>query len=503
MKYDQKGGIDMELEEALLDSQSRTKLAILSYLMERPRIKIYYPDIKKQYNISRVKFNVLSAELSSEIEELFGFSLMRFPHSLYLDVESVCFNVYLRYLIRKGLSYQFVLYSLIFPEEKIDFFLKAHFVSRSTVTRALKPFKEHAEKYDLKVNYSKVSLSGEEGKLRFFYMKVLWLGSLGRDLEESDIDFSDEKRLADQLSKTNFSNVSKELMFLHLSISKIRTVQGRYLSKIVGCENLYPEHSVMLDTHYKKITNDPIQVISLINSFKYQFVFAFYYSSEKDTRLSALVQFYEELKYTEPVFVQFFERFLTHTKQYLLDNFTEPLNKDIANLFSIMYLNYLTKGNALMFLGFDLEGIRQNKQYNTTYFQLIKRDIHNFLKTYIRRNSFDWLTKNLSDLSRSLTLLVYPYYRKREDKKVIVIITPVLNYLAMQHIILFLDQLSFIEYSTNTKDIECADVILSNFNENVPTIDVPVFIFQMNNQEKNLIDLFQLLWEIYQKKNGM
>lgn len=492
----------MELEEVLLDSQSRTKLAILSYLMEHPGRKVYYSDIQKHITISRLKFNLLVAEMNTEIEELFDFSLQPFQHVLYLEADQSCFNTYMRFLIHRGLPYQFILSTLIDPEARMDSFLMDHFVSRSTVTRALKPLKTYAEGLALKVNYSKVSFSGNEGKLRYLYMKVLWLGSLGEDIKSDDLDFIAEKKLVKQLNDNNFSNVSADLIILHLAISKVRSLQGHVLRKVTGCESLYPQITCLLDDYYQKFMDDSSQVASLTNAFKYQFVFAFYYSSNQDSRLPEIAQFYEELKYTEPVFIKFFEAFFVFTESQLLNNSVELLLKDKANLFSVVYLHYLTKGDMIMFLGFDLEEARQNRQYKVEDFQMIQRDIQKFFRPYLRREVFVWLKKHSTELSRSLTFVIYPYHQKRVEQKVKILITPVLNYLALQHVALFLDRLDFVDYSTNPQDISNADIILSNFNENISETEIPVFIFQMNNQEKNLVDLFQLLWQSYQRKNA-
>ena len=392
---------------------------------------------------------------------------MPFPHALYLDSSQVCFNDYLRFLIHRGLPYQFILASLLQPEARVEDFLKAHFVSRSTVTRALNPLKIYTENLDLKVNFSKVSFSGNEAKLRYLYMKVLWLGSLGKDIKSKELDFSAEKLLAKRLNENNFSNVSLDLMILHLAIARVRSTQGNFLQQVSGCEDLYPKITCLLADYYLKFTDDPSQVNSLTNSFKQQFIFAFYYTSNKDSRLPKITQFHEELRFTEPVFIQFFEALLAFTEKHLLDN-AELLLKDKANLFSIIYLHYLTKGDMVIFLGFDLEETRQHKQYKLADFRTIQRKIQNFLKSYTRREVFSWLKKHFIELSKSLTYVIYPYYQKSVEKKVKILIPPVLNYLALQHVVLFLDRLDFVDYSTNNRDISKVDVILSNFNENIP-----------------------------------
>lgn len=490
----------MDLEEVLLDDQSRLKLSILAYVIDHPERTIYYSDINNHFDISRLKYNLLIGEMNKEIKEQFGFAFKKNNHTVYLEQNQVCFNEYMRFLIRRGLPYQFVLASLVDDEGDIEPFLMDHFVSRSTVTRALKTLKKYTNELGIKINFSKVSFTGDEGMLRFLYLKVLWLGSLGEDVSQFFSDVSIEKRFVAQLGSTVFSNIASNLLELHLLISRIRMKKGFDLAPSYGCEDLYPEYTQLIASYYQTITEDQEQINYLINSFKYQFIFAFYYSSDEDSRLPALEQFYKELKKKEPIFSQFIQGFIASCQQNL---FNETLsNKSQANLFSVIFLHYLTNGSMLMFLGFNFDEARQIKRYKMEKVTDIRREIENYLKPYLRKANFSWLKNHFAELTQSLTLLMYPYYKKETEEKVNVVIIPVLNYLAIQQVVFFLDTLDFIHYSTNTKDVPQADLILSNFSENVQSIDKPTFIFQMNNPEQNLVDLFRLLWQTYLKKNA-
>ncbi|MFC4772805.1 helix-turn-helix domain-containing protein [Enterococcus hermanniensis] len=480
----------MELEDVLLDSQSRTKLKILSYLMDRPDIKIHYSDIQKNIKISRTKFNVLIAEMNTEIAELFNVELLQSTNTLVVTAEHIYFNEYVRYLINRGLPYQFVLSSLLHKNEHIEEFLTEHFISRSTALRALNDFKDYVEQMDLKINFSKICLTGSEVKIRYLYMKVLWVGSLGKDIEYSNLKLTQERWMSKQLRCYDLSNISEELVVVHLAISKIRTLQGYLVLPVKGCENLYPEFTYILNDYHRKFTDDEDQVVYLANLFKFQFIFAFYYSSDEDPRLLRVKLFFEELKKIDPVFVKLVQKFIIYVEEQILQNKIKLLPKDRVNIFGILDIHYLINGNMQMFLGLTLNETSEYKRYKQKEFKTIKKQIQLFFKPYLRRESFQWIKYSSLGLIDSLTLLVYPYYQAEVEKKLQVMITPVINYLAIQRIILFLDRLDFIEYSTSNRDFNDSDVILSTYNENISATKKPTYIFQINNQEQDLVNLF-------------
>lgn len=488
----------MKIEEVLLDTPSQTKLAIFSFLSKHADQKVRYQDIQSALGLSRLTCNLLLSEMDADFKELFDQPLRSENKVITAIPASFSFNRYFRFLIHKGLPYQFVLASLLYPTEELPEFMEKHYVSRSTLIRSLQNLKVYLEIYQLKMNFSQVRLLGSEVNLRFVYLEVLWLGSLGEDLfSEPMIDLTETTRLIKMIVPAYFANVQPNLLMLHLLIAKLRIQQGYYLAKAVGCELIYPDLTPLFTQYFAQFTAKPEQVSYQINAFKYQFVFAFYYSSNRDVRLPALKAFYTRLQQFDPVFVAFFEAFLCDIKGHLLQDQTDFLLKDQANLFSILYMHHLAEGIFPMFLGFD----SYSALTSHPDFLFVKNQLLHFFKPYLRRSDFQWLRHSQQALASTLAFLVYPYYQKKLDRKVHVGITPVFHYLATQRITNFLDQLQFVDYMVALEYPADVDLILSNFHENVPPTDKPVFLFQINEDVSDFPELFQALWQLHEVKN--
>ena len=134
------------------------------------------------------------------------------------------------------------------PEMTINDISTVHFVSHSTITRALKPLKSYLLGKEIHLNVSQLKLFGNEINIRSFYVQILTY--LENSPLETDflMDFSDQTVLINELALQKFSPVNQRLILIILFVSKLRFEQGYLLDPINGFDNLFSRMNHPLKT---------------------------------------------------------------------------------------------------------------------------------------------------------------------------------------------------------------------------------------------------------------
>lgn len=485
-------------EFVVLNDYDRRKLAVFQILnSQNASCSISY--LAKEFKLSFPATQSLIQSFDRDMITLFDKSVWDESGRVNWHTKGYNYNIYLQFLIKCSLPYQFLLSILTRPEQTIEDFLEENYISRSTAIRALQTTKVCLDDLNVKLNFSKMKIFGEESNIQLLFFYVIWLGSTGDDVltnEELDLPYYNEKELLKDFDFFNFSHVHPKAIRLMLTIMKIRSLQGYELDEFEGNELIYFDANPVLQQYFSQFIKDPYQIIYHINFLKYVFVFSFYYASPVDSRLTILVDFYQNLEKREQQFHRFLIEFNSfYSKKILPENLTEEEELLIrANLFSTLFSHYTNGGKLPKFYGFD--GVSSHSE--TPGYQKLIEILGHYFEQYFQKTSF-FIFKDLKkELLEDLSFILYPYFQKKiKDRRVKVAIIPMINQKILQNIVLFLSQLQFVDYELSVTDHSEIDLFITSFSEILPSTTKPCFIVELTDESNYLSELFNWLWDMY------
>lgn len=334
-------------EDLLLTNHAKKKLAILTYLNENTNQPINISKIAEHLGLSYHGIAPLIEEMQQEFSALYQVLLCEKGFKVRSLEEPLSYSLYQKYLIQESLAFQLLLTSLMKPEMTINDISTVHFVSHSTITRALKPLKSYLLGKEIHLNVSQLKLFGNEINIRSFYVQILTY--LENSPLETDflMDFSDQTVLINELALQKFSPVNQRLILIILFVSKLRFEQGYLLDPINGFDNLFSRMNHPLKNYFMAFMTDEKQVTYQINYVKGMLFFLVRFAEPTPERAALLCDFYEQIKEDDPIFHEFMADFshilLAEIVGSLLMKKSFLKFKKIASLFCIFFMR--TKGN--------------------------------------------------------------------------------------------------------------------------------------------------------------
>jgi AraC-like DNA-binding protein len=488
-------------EDLLLTNHAKKKLAILTYLNENTNQPINISKIAEHLGLSYHGIAPLIEEMQQEFSTLYQISLCEKGFKVRSLKEPLSHTRYQKYLLHESLAFQLLLASILKPEMTIKEFSTVHFVSHSTITRALKPLKTYLTEKDIHLNVSQLKLTGNEINIRSFYVQILTF--LDNPPFESDdlAEFSEQNQLIQDLSLQKFSPVNRRMILAILFVSKLRFLQGYSLNSFTGFEELFSSMNLPLENYFKTFMTDEKQIDYQINYFKGMLFFLVRFTDPTSERAALLCDFYEQIKQDDPIFHEFMADF----SQVLLSEilgipFDEEAFSEIQkNSFIILYLCYATNGQMIDFWAQN----HLNQTFQQKGFANLQKLVRPFVTKYARRVGFEWLKNAKPLIMDYLTFFIYPYYQKGHLQKLQVGILPSLNLSAIQQISFLLDQVQFVEYAVVRDRETTFDYYIVPANRLSPTTENPAYFMEETENLQQLTPLFDALWAQYLAINDL
>lgn len=156
-------------EFVVLNDYDRRKLAVFQILnSQNASCSISY--LAKEFKLSFPATQSLIQSFDRDMITLFDKSVWDESGRVNWHTKGYNYNIYLQFLIKCSLPYQFLLSILTRPEQTIEDFLEENYISRSTAIRALQTTKVCLDDLNVKLNFSKMKIFGEESNIQLLFL---------------------------------------------------------------------------------------------------------------------------------------------------------------------------------------------------------------------------------------------------------------------------------------------------------------------------------------------
>ncbi|GCF95304.1 hypothetical protein NRIC_31950 [Enterococcus florum] len=478
------------LQDVLLTNTEKKKIDFF-YRMETVPVGEYtIHTLSKKLKMNYVFLQQLLLDLDKELIEIGEQPLLiDQKKKLLWDKEASRLDNYLVHLWHRSIPYQFLLWSLVYPEKKLADFCAVHSISETTAVRRLKPFVTYLSRYEITVNVASMQLTGRESILRLMYIKFLWICSSGTDLSMAKQSFEAEKKLAQELAAELQDHIHQQLVFLLLGVCRLRNETGNWLAVTPFEELLFPKAEQQVRTYLKSFLEDSLQVtrnVEFINYLIYYYPYAIDCQSQAAQPL--LMYYQKNLEEGHSLYLAietFYHQSLLEWMPALEDyKQKETLMSNIITTF----LNYsIQKNNVpLLFKPTQEQSILHSEQY-TVLFPKVKR----IVLSLSRRNGLEWMGPISDSMARSLSLALMPFYqldsKKRKRKVGLVAINDPLQRKQLDY---FFKKFDFVETIYDPSPNEAIDLYVTHSADLLTDTQQPYFLIDRlkGHFESELVD---------------
>ncbi len=400
-------------------------------------------------------------------------------------------------LLEESLPFSFVQYSLQEDNPTLDDFCTKMYVSRSTLSRKMKPLTTFLKQFNIRISYTTMALVGEENKVRQALFYLMWLGTRGIvwpfNFKKEELSFLKENFKS--YFSLNQTFVGKKELDLMLGISYSRMKKNFYAPYHTAYDLLFKKSD-----YYDLTLLDHVPTIPLkcakgeCAHFYFMSLMAPYFTETKDPVLSKRLSAFAKDK---NMILSLGEEFLTYINEEIFQNTLTKGEKQIAlgNILSVTFAFYVINGpfpHLRIFISVD-------DDKNTA----LTRGCEAFFSQIEIKEKYEKLKTVFPNLMEAYGRFLQPYYEKRKKKDPLkVALALEQNILYTHQLQSFLENLNFVKVETYMNRPESYDLIIaSSFTLKLKYPKAPLYYWDLDFKEEELIYLYQLLQEKYQKKN--
>lgn len=436
-------------------------------------------------------------DLHLDFIDLFDYALLSKDQKINWQKDKVDFNKYRQFLMKQSIPYQFVLASILHPEQSLDEFCQSRFLSVSTARRTLSPFVKKMGEYNIQVKLSSMSISGNEFAIRCLYFSILWVGSFGEDLL-----IGEDQQLLDDIKKhlehSSTTYVLPQKLLAVLLIAKYRIKAGHIISEDLFLSIDLPRELDFMTTYFLEFLENGNQLHYEYHSFIYFIHYLPFCADSSDPRTLTVLRYLKNLEIQKTPLARLFNSFFNSLKKHLAPTKPEHLQLLKANLF-IVFSNFSIQRGKLPILDeFNLSKMSEIAPQDS--------DLVNYLKVFIckavRRKHLNWLNECSENLILYLVFFIDPFWSKEE--KLNVTIAPIPNTVVLQQLYKILDMLAFVNYSINNKIAPDTDVYISTYDTLSPCNNDSLYLIPYDGLDTQFEkDLFTFLLSKHKQKQKL
>ncbi|WP_164509898.1 helix-turn-helix domain-containing protein [Lacticaseibacillus porcinae] len=159
-------------------------------VLSRPYVKdVTITDLAVMLNSKyQPTYNVFQ-ELLDDLVDLSGVSRENVRTAMLAGVDlPLSLDAYRAYLVQNSLVYRIVDYVIKSPSPSPSQFCDQEFVSRSTISRKLKPLNDLLKQFGLKLKLAKFAFDGDEINIRYFLFTMYWWAYRGTQWPFATVD---------------------------------------------------------------------------------------------------------------------------------------------------------------------------------------------------------------------------------------------------------------------------------------------------------------------------
>ena len=213
-----------EMAFVVLDKPAKNKLQIMEFLFTEALESVSLAFLCEKFSYTYPTIQTLCNELQQDFHKMDFLDFRVSKGKISWCSKNYPYRAYQQFLIQQSIPYRWLKTTLLHPKKAIDDFCYESFVSRTTLTRRMKPLTDFLARFDIRLNLSKMQLQSlNEASIRVFYAYYFWLGSFGEELATYDEIARKENNLLEnsQLSNLNFIHPKETLLFLLFRVCEL------------------------------------------------------------------------------------------------------------------------------------------------------------------------------------------------------------------------------------------------------------------------------------------
>ncbi|MEI5993168.1 helix-turn-helix domain-containing protein [Candidatus Enterococcus mansonii] len=490
------------IEKLMLEDTARRKLTLFKLLtkLSESHHSIKFFETRTDYSYSRVVY--LLDLIQQDLTKIIGKKVELIQVDGVHYKPTISYDMYYQYLIRQSIPCQLLVSIVYSPEDDLDAFCEKNFHSRTTVVRKSKPLSDYLKTFAIKMNTSQLKLYGDERVIRMTLYALIWLATHGAKLPQIKNPSMDYKEIIDIVSPyfpDSYSYAANKQITLFLDIVYLRAKTGYQLTEKTDIDPYIPAHTGYSNSFFKSIIQENKILEAETQFAAFLLISAPNFFRNNDYRLSLLKIYLEShvnpaTKILEEVCTVFSDEFMPD--RFLWEN--EPIL--FGNVANIIFTAAIIQKPFPSLFHLINHSLYAKNEY---YYQLFKRFKTLFQKISKRKNC-GWLKDSIHPLSDMLASLLVPIYASFQENNVLrVALIAESNYLLVQPLAQFIEQLPFVQLIAYEHDnFSSFDFIVATSAYLIPEESpLPSFIFRFSaDNDEQYIDLYQAIKKIHNQK---
>lgn len=482
--------------DLFMTSQQQKKIQFLKQMEKCPAGEYSVHTLSQKFHSSYLPFLQMLQELDESLEKINETPLLIEPAKIYWKRDSGRSNTFLIDQVKNSIPYRFLLTSLFYPEKKLKDFSKETFLSESTILRRMHPLIDYLEQCNVRINFSRMELTGQEAVIRLVYIKTLWAASLGKDLMFSPQNFNSEDALLENLTGLLPIHLHPKLARLMLGVCRLRNDQKNYLAEAPFEGLLFSQTKPIFEHYLAELLDSRIQIQRNIEFLNYLFYYYPYCVKQDAESINPMMLYYSRnVEERDPLCLAIDTFYRYCSNELLKQTLSEQEEKILLDNIARTFLNYSIQKKEIPLL-FD-PGSKEDFLQSELYSQLYPA-IRKMIRKLSRRKQLEWLATVDSSISKTLCLNLLPLFIATNEK-VCVGLVAIPNYLYLQQVVRFLLNFSFVEIVFQPKANEPVDLYITTFKDLLPTDTEDCYLINILNANYKE-DLLQRLLTIKNKK---
>lgn len=490
------------LEAMMLEDTAKRKLALFRLLIKfsNKQHSINFFENRLDYFYSRVVY--LLELIQQDLTKMTGNKSEILQINGIHYTQDISYDTYYQFLIIESVPYQILISILFYPKDNLANFCKKNYHSRTTVVRKSKLLSDYFKQFNIKMNTSQLSLSGDERIIRITLYTLIWLASQGTKLpkiKSNPIKYKEIIQIISPYFPDSYSYSAHKQITLILDIIYLRVKSGHILTEKTAIDPYIPTNI----TYAKLFFGDLIKETELVEA---EAQFAAYlliatpnFFRNTDHRLSLLNTFLgSQTNSATKLLKEFCALFseMIQTSDFSWEN--EPiLFGNVANI--IFSTTIIEKKLPTLFHLIDHSVYLKNDYY----YQLF---IHfkTFFQKFSKRKNFGWLNASVTQLSDTLAALLVPLYGSFQTENIVrIALIAESNYLLVQPLTQFIGEIPFVRLvAYNYEELSSFDFIVATSSYLLPeACQLPSFVFRFSaDNDEQYIGLYQAIKTVHNTK---
>ncbi|GCF94136.1 hypothetical protein NRIC_20270 [Enterococcus florum] len=496
----------MLYEELMFDPSLLLRFTIYRYLEQSQKqilsISQLSDDLDLNYQQSVIELNEIDHELAEIHPEHHSFMLR--AGKVNIDNLSATVDEYRYHLLKQAVPFQFILYFLDEEDPTVEKFCEKYYVSRSTVSRKIEKLKKYLKRFNLRFTYTEAGMSGDERLIRIALFDILWLGTRGIDMPlKADNQVIDQLvehyREYFPLSRT-FFGIHELRLFTAIFLKRIE--RGNFVKYDPRYNFLMKDNPYYDFTSLETLVPVPLTSRQLKGESGFIYFLAHYapfYTIRDDTSLRQTLHDFEVRDNPVNEFVTEFRQFAKKTlfpdQPGVMD---DPLI--VGNLLNITFAYFIFRQP---FPNIMSQVIPHNDRPSHGEY-VLEQNILNFMQSASENPAYQFSRSVHELMGKAFKHLLLPSFNQFPySENLHVGIAMEHNAIFVRQLYRFLEDLKFVEAEPYDNSLsEDYDLIISSsLLLQKERSHLPIHVLDHNYGEKDLIPLYLLLRNTYDKKN--